>query len=78
MRRAATPRIPPVPLNPRIPQPAPAKPAPAKPAPAKPAPAKPAKPAPAMPLGTEGDVCTSQAECASGFTCTGNVCLKQN
>jgi hypothetical protein len=27
-------------------------------------------------LGTEGDVCTAQTDCASGFTCTGNVCLK--
>ena len=27
-------------------------------------------------LGTEGDVCTAPTDCASGFACTGNVCLK--
>lgn len=51
----------------------------AKQPPAKPpGPAKP--PAPKQPdpvLGTEGDVCTAQADCAAGFTCTGNVCLKK-
>ncbi len=44
--------------------------------------AKPIGPKPPTPkspdpvLGTEGDVCTAQTDCASGFTCTGNVCLK--
>ena len=40
------------------------------------APALPAaKPQPDSSLGTQGDVCATQAECAGGFTCTGNVCL---
>ena len=45
--------------------------------PAKPIGPKP--PAPKQPdpvLGTEGDVCTAPTDCASGFACTGNVCLK--
>lgn len=51
----------------------------AKPAqpPAKPIGPKPPAPKPPDPvLGTEGDVCTAQTDCASGFACTGNVCLK--
>ncbi len=27
-------------------------------------------------LGTEGDVCTSSAECATGLTCAANVCVR--
>ncbi len=53
--------------------------------PVQPPVAKPAKPIGPKPptskppeavLGTEGDVCTAQTDCASGFTCTGNVCLR--
>lgn len=66
--------------------PAPAPPTPAQPtaqpAPAQPAPGTPAQPAPAptpiapAALGTEGDVCASTAECATGLTCTSNVCVR--
>ena len=64
------PNIPPVPLNPQIPkQPPPAK--------QPPPPAKPPAKQPDPVLGTEGDVCSAQADCATGYTCTGNVCLKQ-
>ncbi len=31
---------------------------------------------PASSLGTEGDVCATQSECAPSFTCTANVCLR--
>ena len=44
-----------------------------KPTPPRPQP----KPQPELTLGTEGDVCASQSECATGFTCTDNVCLKK-
>ena len=45
-----------------------------KPAPPKP---QPPKPQPEVTLGTEGDVCAAQSECATGYTCTDNVCLKR-
>ncbi|MEO8700923.1 MAG: hypothetical protein ABI867_12820 [Kofleriaceae bacterium] len=64
----------PMPAPAPAPAPVKAKPAPRPVAP-KPAPAPPAPP-PAE-LGTEGDVCTTQAECSTGFACTGNVCLKK-
>jgi hypothetical protein len=56
-------------------QPAPSQPAPAQPAPSQPAPSQPAPIAPAA-LGTEGDVCASNAECATGLACTANVCVR--
>jgi hypothetical protein len=56
------------------PQPPVAKQPPAPKAPPAAAKAPPKAPDPV--LGTEGDVCTTQAECAGGHTCTGNVCLK--
>jgi hypothetical protein len=61
------------------PQPPAAQPAPRPaPPPAKPQPKpQPKPPAADASLGTEGDVCTTQSECASSFTCTGNVCLKK-
>jgi hypothetical protein len=57
------------------PQPPVVKPAPpvVKPAPPRPQP----KPQPEVTLGTEGDVCAAQSECATGYTCTDNVCLKK-
>jgi hypothetical protein len=27
-------------------------------------------------LGTEGDVCMATTECATGLTCSGNVCVR--
>ena len=39
---------------------------------------QPAPPPPAVPtaLGTEGDVCANNIECATGLTCTANVCVR--
>jgi hypothetical protein len=57
------------------PQPQPtATPQPAAP-PAEPAPPA-ARPPASNPLGTEGDVCNSVSDCASGLVCQSNVCLK--
>lgn len=41
-------------------------------------PVQPAQPVvpPASALGTEGDVCASNAECATGLTCSSNVCIR--
>ncbi len=63
------------------PYPPPAGATPAQPAaPAQPPAASPAQPPAAQPpapvLGTEGDVCTSAAECAKGLTCASNVCIR--
>ena len=85
---------PPTPVQPdgrRPVQPAPApappaaKPAPippwSPPAPAPPPPAAPKaapKPPPPTAQGSEGDVCVADNECASGLTCSGNVCLKKS
>lgn len=68
----------PPPVTPPVARPQPPTPPVARPQPpAKPPVAKPPVSKPEQPvLGTEGDVCTTQAECASGFSCTGNVCLK--
>jgi hypothetical protein len=65
----------PTPARPPVAKPTPARPPVARPTPPKPPAKPPTGPAPV--LGTEGDVCTSQAECSAGFNCTGNVCLKQ-
>lgn len=56
--------------------PAIAQPVPAVAPPPKPTTARP-KPPPDSSLGTQGDVCATQAECANGFVCTGNVCLNK-
>lgn len=69
----------PYPYQPYYPQPYPAvqpQPYPAQPA-QTPPPTTPAPPA-TVPtaLGTEGDVCASTDECATGLTCTSNVCLR--
>ena len=47
-------------------------------APPPPVGAPPTQQPPAVPtaLGTEGDVCASNAECATGLTCTSNVCIR--
>ncbi|HEU0034175.1 MAG TPA: hypothetical protein VFQ53_26285 [Kofleriaceae bacterium] len=76
---APQPPAPPVASNPPPPPAPPAPPPPPAKVPAKPAPRPPAKPTPpADALGTEGDVCSTQDECAAGFTCSPqNVCLKQ-
>ena len=59
-------------------EPYPAQPAPAPMPPAPPVPKAAPKPPPAPPseIGTEGDICTADAECSPGLSCEGNVCLK--
>ena len=50
-----------------------------QPQPAQPTPTAPATPTSSPPvpaLGTEGDVCASSEECATGLTCTSNVCVR--
>lgn len=37
---------------------------------------QPQPPPPSSGLGTEGDVCAASAECATGLTCQGNVCIR--
>ena len=77
----------PYPYQPYYPQPYPAaqpQPQPYPPQPvAQPEPPPPAVPAGPVPpatvptaLGTEGDVCASSSECATGLTCTSNVCIR--
>lgn len=72
---------PPAPVDTASPNSQPVGPTPPVKPPAPPvAPLPPAPPSPPPPpptLGTEGDVCASQAECAEGFTCSDNVCLKK-
>ncbi len=50
-----------------------------QPQPYPPAPAAPPTPLPppaANALGTEGDVCAANTECATGLSCTSNVCMR--
>lgn len=63
-------------VPPPVPPVAPAPPFPPPPVGPPPPVKTPAKPAPDATLGTEGDVCTTQAECSTGLLCTSNVCLR--
>lgn len=57
-------------------QPPPQQPAPVQQPAPPPPPVVPQQQPPASALGTEGDACTSSADCATGLACTNQVCVR--